>query len=289
MNKYKNSKLLYRNRNYLAREAISMTTSRGCPYRCIFCSIHLHMGKRYRVHSPKYVLNHMKILIEKYGMKAFHFEDDNISQDVRRFEEILDGIINAKWNIRWNIPNGIRADTLDFNIIKKIKRSGCNELTVAIESGCQRVLDEVIKKDTKLENILNVIRWCEAIGLRTSAFYVVGFPGEKLDEIKMTTEMAIRLLRKHQLLPRLMVATPLYGTELYNICIKKGILKHNPTFEELSTGTNINGHGLIETEDFTKEDLRSILKEYSLRLNSAKIVYALIHPVKAALYLIKNL
>jgi anaerobic magnesium-protoporphyrin IX monomethyl ester cyclase len=144
--KYFSHPFLYANRSAINKKSMSIFTSRGCPFNCIFCSIHLHMGKRYRAHSPEYVIRHLKLLIEKYKIKNFHFEDDNVSLDKKRFEKILDLIIKNNLRISWDTPNGIRADTLTYNLLKKIKKSGCTDLRIAIESGDQRILNDVVKK-----------------------------------------------------------------------------------------------------------------------------------------------
>lgn len=145
---YLQNKYLYRDRSYICKNSISIITSRGCPYNCVFCSIKLHMGQKYRSHSPQNVMKLLRLYIDKYGITTFHFEDDNLSFDKRRFEAILDQIIEENLQIRWDTPNGVRTDSLDYNILKKMKQSGCSKIMLALESGNQRVLDQVIKKKT---------------------------------------------------------------------------------------------------------------------------------------------
>ena len=92
--------------------AISMITSRGCPFNCCFCAVHLHMGQGFRAHSAEYVLNHIQYVVDKYKVKNVFFEDDNLTLNIKRFEEICDGIIQRKIKIGWETPNGVRADCL---------------------------------------------------------------------------------------------------------------------------------------------------------------------------------
>jgi len=124
---------LYISRSLIHKKSISIITSRGCPYGCVFCSIKLHMGQRSRYHSPDYVIEHLRLLLERYGISSFHFEDDNLSLNEQRFEQILDKIIESDLKIEWDTPNGVRADTLDLNLLKKMKKSGCKHLVIAIE------------------------------------------------------------------------------------------------------------------------------------------------------------
>ena len=103
----------------ISPRCISVITSRGCPFNCCFCSIHLHIGKIWRANSAEYVLNHLQMLKDKYNVKQIRFEDDNLTLDKKRFERILDGMISKKLDFVWDTPNGVRADCLDENLIKK--------------------------------------------------------------------------------------------------------------------------------------------------------------------------
>ena len=263
MNNYLENENLYRNRSKVYKRSMSVITSRGCPYGCVFCSIRLHMGQKYRSHSPEYVMKLLRLCIDKYGITNFHFEDDNVSFDKKRFETILDSIIKENLHIQWDTPNGVRIDSLNYDILKKMKESGCVQVTLAIESGNQRVLNDVIKKKTRLDYILEIVKYCKELKISANAFYVIGFPGETLGEMKDTTDLALKLYKDYDLLPHLMVATPLYGTELYEICVRDKLLKGNPTFEELSIATQITGNPMISTSDFSIEDIRRVIDEFT--------------------------
>jgi anaerobic magnesium-protoporphyrin IX monomethyl ester cyclase len=266
MNRYLANENLYKNRSKIYQKSISIITSRGCPYSCVFCSIRLHMGQKYRAHSPEYVLRLLRLCMSKYGITNFHFEDDNVSFDKVRFETILDSIIKENLQIHWDTPNGVRIDSLNYNILEKMKQSGCVQVTLAIESGNQRVLDQVIKKKTKLPYILEIVKYCRELKIPANAFYVIGFPGETIQEMKDTTALAVRLYREFGLHPHLMVATPLYGTELYEICVREKLLKGNPTFEELAIATQTTGNPLIATADFSQDDIRGVIEEFTAAL-----------------------
>ena len=274
------SKDLYRGRSNIRENSITLITSRGCPYNCVFCSIRLHMGQRYRAHSPEYVVKLLKLCIDKYGITNFHFEDDNLTCDKRRFEAILDRIIEENLQIRWDTPNGVRADSLNYNILKKIKQSGCSQLTLAIESGNQRVLDQVIKKKTKLEYSIEIVKYCKELKISTYAFYVIGLPGETINEMKDTTNLAIKLFKEYNLSPLFDVATPLYGTELYEICMQDKLIKGNPTFEELNVATQITGNPIISTPDFSQKDVKRLINEFNRKISMHYLRDTVNHPKK---------
>jgi anaerobic magnesium-protoporphyrin IX monomethyl ester cyclase len=256
MNKYLNPERI-EYRSFKGR-AVSMITSRGCPFDCNFCSVHLHMGKKFRAHSVNYVINHMEYVIKKYGAKTIFFEDDNLTFDVKRFEAICDKIIERDIRFNWETPNGIRADYLTLNLLKKMKRSGCQSVFFGIESGDQCVLDSVIGKNLNLKKVVNVAKMCKEIGLRTAAFYIIGFPGEKKENMLKTVELALSLKRDFDVGMLLHVATPSLGTRLYKECVKKRYIKEKLTPRAFAEVRQTRGMPLISTEDFTASEVKEI-------------------------------
>jgi len=282
VNKYLKNKKFYRDRSEIHENSTTVITSRGCPNRCVFCSVRLHMGQKYRAHSPEYVLKLLRLCIDKYGISNFHFEDDNLSCDKKRFERILDLIIQEKLQIKWDTPNGVRIDSLDYNILKKMKKSGCSHLVLAVESGNQRVSDEVIHKRLDLEYAIEIAKYCKQLKIPTNAFYVIGFPGEKINEMEDTVNFALKLYRKYEIRPYLMVATPLYGTELYDICVKNRFIEKDPTCEELGTAIQEWGEPIISTPDFSKEDIKRVLHDYKTKFQIEYRRHLLRHPQELA-------
>ncbi len=246
--------------------AISMITSRGCPFNCCFCSVHLHMGKGFRAHSADYVINHIHYVIDKYRVKNIFFEDDNLTFDLQRFEAICDGIINRKIKIGWETPNGVRADRLNLNLLKKMKQSGCRSVFIGIESGDQLILDNVINKSLDLKRVTEVVKNAKDIGLKTGAFYIIGFPGEKKENMQKTVDFALMLKREYDVGMHLFFATPSYATRLYEECLEKGYIKENLEWTAFAEARQTKGMPLISTEDFTAEEVKEIaaqaLKEY---------------------------
>src|SRR3989338_1045884 len=127
-------------------------------------------------------------------------------------------MIERSFNISWCAPQGIRVDTLDENICRKMKESGCYEVSIGIESGNQDILDKIVKKNLKLERVYNGVRLLRKYGIRTNGFFIVGFPGESIENMRETFRFA-RSLRLNASF--LMAASPLPGTKLYEICCKK--------------------------------------------------------------------
>ncbi len=273
-----------------SERGLTLITSRGCPYNCIFCSVHLHMGRKWRAHSAEYVLNHMEFLIKEYNVKYFHFEDDNLTLSIDRFRRILDGIIERKWEITWDTPNGVRIDTLDRNLLERVRDSGCTFVNVGIESGVQRVLDEVIHKRLRLEQIERVASIAQQVGVHLRAFYMIGFPGETRQEIRDTVDFALRMNSRYDLPGGMAFTVPLYGTEVYRICQEKEYFTKELTPEGIAAGYTKNG--LIRTEEFDPEYLSRMLRLYWRKARWLKLKKFLIYTLsdfKLLRYLIKKL
>ena len=181
----------------MGKRAFTLLTSRGCPHKCVFCSIQATMGDK------------------EYGCDYIHFEDDNFTHDPERFDEIVEMLLQRKNKIKWDTPNGIRGDTWTFERVKKSKESGCQYLTVAIESAVQSVIDKVVKKKLNLKSVKKLMEYCHDANLRLNAFYVIGLPGEKKDDIIETLKYALNCYDKYNVLPVVNLVKVLPGTELY--------------------------------------------------------------------------
>ncbi|MFC1486295.1 B12-binding domain-containing radical SAM protein [Thermoproteota archaeon] len=240
------------------KRALSMITSRGCPFNCSFCSVHLHMGKTFRGHSVDYVVKHIEYLLKKYRVKTIYFEDDNLTFDIERFEAICDKIIEKEIKFQWETPNGVRADFLTLDLLKKMKKTGCQSVFVGVESGDQYVLDNIIGKNLRLKNVIKFAKMCKKIGLKTGAFYIIGFPGETKQNMKNTVEFALMLKRKYDVGMHLLYATPSYGTKLYEECKKNGYIRGSLTPRAFAEVRQNWGLPLIETENFTTMDVKEI-------------------------------
>lgn len=239
---------------------ISMITSRGCPYNCIFCSNYLHMGKFWRGNSAEYVINHITHLKDNYKVEHLIFEDDNLLLDKERIAKISEAI--GKLGLTWHTSSGVRADKLDDELLENFKKNGCTRLVISIESGSQRVLDEVIDKKLDLKPIPNITKKCKELGIDLHSYYIIGLPGETKKEILQTLDYAFMLMKKYNVIPAIGIAEPLINTRLYKICKEKGYLVRDLTKEELAYTFRITRPGLIKTEEFNPVFLRNELKRF---------------------------
>jgi len=263
MEQYLQNKFSYGRRTpYVNAKRVNMITSRGCPFDCIFCSIHLSMGRKWRAHSAEYVANHIESLISQHDIEYIHFEDDNFTCDLKRFDKILDIFHEKKIKIGWDNQNGMRADNWTFDRLTNAKKSGCSMINISIESGVQEVLDKIIKKNLKLTDVMETIKLCREVGLPVVAFFVIGIPGETVDEMKKTLLFAIKLHKYYNVDSAIMVATPFYGTRLYELCKEKGYISEANISRKLVNTTLNMPLSIIRTPSFGPEDIKSLSKWY---------------------------
>jgi anaerobic magnesium-protoporphyrin IX monomethyl ester cyclase len=257
----------------------AMITSRGCPHNCIFCSNHIVMGRRWRARSPENVIDEIEQLVNAYHVKQVDFEDDNLTLDKKRMETICDVIVERGLDIEWYTPNGVRADTLDENLLTKMKESGCKKIRVAPESGVQRVVDQIIKKKLDLKKVESAVVLARKVGIGIGCFFILGFIGETEEDMKATIRYAYKLRQLGADRFYFSYATPLYGTELYEQAKRGGFLKAGFNDEALAAAEPI-----IETTEFTADDLRKLCAEANLvnpTLTRNKVVRAIRAPKKA--------
>ena len=170
-----------------------MTTSRGCPHECIFCSNHIVMGRKWRARSPEKVVEEIEQLVDTYKIEQIDFYDDNMTLKKKRVIEICDLIKERGLDIEWYVPTGVRADTLDEELLTKMKASGCRGLRIAPESGVQRVVNQVIKKNLDLKDVEKAVVLTNKVGIKLGVFFILGLIGETKEDMKETIKFAYKL------------------------------------------------------------------------------------------------
>lgn len=235
----------------MRKPTAEIISSRGCPFNCIFCSIHTVWGRKWRARSAKNVVDELELLYKKYGIREFRFFDDNISWNKKRIIEMCNEIINRKLDIRWDTPNGVAIATLDELVLRKMKQSGYYKIVMGIESGSEKTL-RFMRKPVVLEHARKIIKICNRLGIWTWSTFVIGFPNETLEDINKTIEFA-----KNSGLnfATFYVAQPYLGTEMFDIYKKEGLLKNGVRHDSGVTNTQ------YDTHFFSAEELRNLQKK----------------------------
>lgn len=241
------------------RPFTQMISSRGCPYKCTFCAIENHWGEKQRLRSPENVLGEIDELVNKYGVRELHFEDDNFTFDNDRAMKILDGMIQRKYNLSWNVPSGIAATTLSTELLEKMKESGCYSVSLAIESGNQRVVSKIMRKPISLRTVPALVKKIREIGMDARGFFIIGYPGETKENIRETIDFA----RKIELDWAYFFAfAPLPHTPIYDVCIEKGYLRKED-FDPIRSFYS----AVLKTPEFSPEEVVQLREEAIVDVN----------------------
>ncbi len=255
-------------------------TSRGCPYNCVFCSNCIVWGKQWRPRSPKNVIDEVEQVITKFGIKQVDFSDDNMTLDKQRMGEICDLIVQRGLRFEWFTPNGIRADSLDEALLRKMKAAGCKKIRIAPESGVQRIVDKVIQKNQDLKAVENAVVLCKKVGIKVGCFFVIGLIGETKADIEKTIEFAYKLRQLGADTFIFSIAMPLYGTAFYEQAKEGGFLREG--FCDYALAAT---EPQVETPEWTARDLQELCMKANMvnpTFTRRKVLRAMKHPVKTA-------
>jgi tRNA A37 methylthiotransferase MiaB len=232
-----------------ARRSISILSSYGCPYNCVFCATRTISGRKVAMRSAEAVLAEIDYLVREHGVEELIFVDDHFLMSRERVTTILKELINRNYGLTFKLAS-VTLWRLDREILTLLKQAGCTQITISVESGNPRVLKEVIHKPVKLESVRPLVALAREVGIDMGANFVIGFPGETWDEIRESIKFAedcdFDITHFH-------LATPLPKTELFRICMEKGYLP--PDFSFLNQAYFGFGKGFITTEDFTPFEL----------------------------------
>jgi len=196
----------------------TMLTSRGCPFKCSFCSSSRLFGGYWRGRSPENVLEEMKIIYEEYNIKNIEFIDDTFTLDQERAEKICDGIIKQGWDISWGASS--RVDTLSKKLVEKMKKAGCWILFLGIESGSQKILDAIGKRIT-IEQAKEAVKIIKDAGIQVLGSFIIGFIQDTKETIKETIKFAKSLNLDYA---EFSILTPYPGTPIYEYVEKNNLL-----------------------------------------------------------------
>lgn len=169
---------------------VPIMSTRGCPYHCTFCS---SAGTKLRKRSPDSILSEVELLYHHHGIREFHMVDDNFTFDMKYAEAIINSLIKLNIDATWATPNGIRLDRVDERLLRMMKRAGFYSISVGIESGSDRIRKKInkgssVKKIREDLNKLNRVNHMDKVG-----FFIIGFPGETIDDIEKTIKLALEL------------------------------------------------------------------------------------------------
>jgi radical SAM superfamily enzyme YgiQ (UPF0313 family) len=198
--------------------SMPILTSRGCPYRCTYCS---QIGpRRWRARSVESVVAEWRWLVREQGAAEIGVLDDSFNIDRQRVLEICRRLVEEGLDkIPWIMINGIRANLADEEVLGAMVRAGCIRTAFGVESGNQAILDSVVDKHLTLDQVRSAFRAARAVGMETIGFFIVGLPGETEETIEDTIRFACEL---DPVVANFSIATPFPGTEMYRTVKAQG-------------------------------------------------------------------
>jgi radical SAM superfamily enzyme YgiQ (UPF0313 family) len=235
----------YRHPLMKTNRAISILTSRGCPYSCCFCNKKI-FGHKFRARSPENVVDEMEFLFNEYQSKEFLIIDDNFTFNRKRVVRICEEIIKRDLDISWAAPNGVRIDTVDRELVKLMKKSGCYSLAFGIESGSPRII-KLIGKQISLDQVRKIFNICRLENIQTTALFVIGVPGETPDDLRKTIDFSKEIGAD---VADFHILIPLPGTPVYDHLKREGLL-----LETDYSKYSFHTEPVFRTKELTKDEI----------------------------------
>lgn len=187
-------------------------TSRGCPYKCIFCE---QGSKPFRARSPKNVVDELELCYREHGIRELDFFDSSFTIRKDRVIAICDEIQRRKLPLTWAART--RVDCITDDVLKAMRAAGCSRIYYGIESGNREIL-QVLKKSTSLEMYRDVVHRTKQHGINTFGYFMVGNPYETEASIRQTIRLSLELDLDYAQFSKV---TPMPATEMYTLLLKE--------------------------------------------------------------------
>jgi anaerobic magnesium-protoporphyrin IX monomethyl ester cyclase len=239
---------------------LSMLSSRGCPYPCIFCDKNVFKNL-YRSFSPEYIAGEMAHLVKNYGVKDIAFVDSTFTPGKDRVYGIISEIRKLNLDITWTCS--VRADILDKELLREMKRAGCWRVRIGIESGNEDVL-RFIKKGITKSQVKKAARWAYELDLEPKAFFMVGHLIDTKETIEESINFACGLPLKDI---TVQLNTPLKNTAQYDLCGKYGRFMTGDLSKYSFWQPVFTPHGLSD------EDVRYYYRKFYLKFYLRPVIW----------------
>ena len=208
-------------------------SARGCPNKCIFCDTSV-FSRQIRFHSAEYVIEMIKYLVKRFGMREVVFEDDQFLIKRGRVAAICEGLLSAKLDISWCCSGRVNSVN-DLELLKLMKRSGCWQISYGIESGNQKILNAA-NKGTTIAQIQKAMRLTpppppppHEAGILSKGYFILGLPHESKHSIMKTISFAKNLPLNDM---SVFILTPFPGSKMYEVAEKYGAIERD--FEKMN-------------------------------------------------------
>jgi magnesium-protoporphyrin IX monomethyl ester (oxidative) cyclase len=195
-------------------------TSRGCPYRCTFCNV--HKERRIRYFSVKRVEEEIRLVLNQYKAKYVFFLDSCFMVSRDRVVTICEMMLRNKFKFDWACEGRVNLASKDPELLRLMKKAGCIQICYGIESGVQKLLDNV-RKDCTIEQIEAAVSNTIAAGIRTIGLFILGLPGETPELTEQTIAFSLKFPFEFA---QYGILTPYPGTQIYYDLLKENKIDH---------------------------------------------------------------
>lgn len=229
----------------------TMMTSRGCPFKCIFCT-RPQLGEIFRYRSAESVVDEME-QCARIGIKEIFLYDDTFTIKKQRVIDICNEILRRNLKIMWDIRS--RVDTVDEKILKKLKLAGCERIHFGVEAGTQGILN-ILRKGITLQQAEKAFQWSREVGITTLAYFMIGNPTESRKQILETIKFSVKIKPDYV---HIALTTLFPATELYRRGLERKILKHD-YWKEFAENPRKDFVPELWEENLTREELVKLSK-----------------------------
>lgn len=200
-------------------EHFPIMSSRGCPFGCRYCASSKFMGRMFRARSAENVADEIEWLVDKFKARFIGFGDDTFTLNKRRVLELCKEIKERGLDVEWSCSS--RVDTINGEILKEMKKAGCNCIYYGVESANPKILNEFYRKRIKLDQVVDAVKRTKENEILTVCSFIIGAPMESRDDILRTLKFSIKLDPDYA---QYSILTPYPGTEIYEEAKEKGWL-----------------------------------------------------------------
>ena len=232
---------------------ITILSSRGCPYDCIYCPYPVSQGTKFRARSPQNVIEELLYEKGRFDYKMILFRDPVFSFDRKRVIELC-RLLKEKINVKWRCET--TCLNVDETLLDIMRQSGCIGINFGIETGSPSLIEKYAKKSGGLDRIRRVFAHCRKIGIKTTGFFMVGLPGETKKTMRETLEFAVKIDPDEI---NFTTATPFPGTVLNKMLREKGLIRGDE-FEDYSVYRCV-----ADVEEMSSQEIQNeLIKMYLL-------------------------
>ena len=233
---------------------LTIQASRGCPYSCsYYCAYGMIQGSKYRVREASKIVGDIEFLIKRYKIRGLQFRDPTFGLDREQIKEFARLMKEKKVKIKFGIET--RLDILNKEILEELFDVGLRSLNVGIETVHEKIAKENKRKLIEVKHQEDIIKYCNKLGIKISAFYIFGLVGDSAENIKKTVDYAIKLNTN---VAQFCISCPYPGTGFYNELTTKNLITEE-NFEKFNSVNLVFKHG-----NLTEKQLKN-LQEYAFK------------------------